>query len=827
LRPNTFTRGPLPTFVGQVDGLEDLLLPGPWRAWDCRNNRLAWLALQQDGFAQAAQTAIKRWGATRVAVLMGTSTSSIGASEEAYTRLTPEGAFPSDLARPEVHALHSLGGFVATALGAQGPCVTVATACSSSAKVMAQAERLIRSGLVDAAVVGGVDSLCQSVLYGFHALGLVSADVCRPFDAARRGINLAEAGAFALLERPSLAGPAGLVADALCLIGHGESSDAHHMSAPHPQGLGARLAMQQALARAGLPASGVNYINLHGTATPLNDAVEAAAVASMFPPETRVSSTKACTGHTLGAAGMLEAVICLMALQQGWMPGSLHAEQPDPTMGEAFAKRLLRQSVSQPLRTALSNSFGFGGNNCALLFGRVAAAELAAGDTAGFGEPAQSPEAASFAAVDAPVLTLRVLGAGLWAEGLGTWADASSLWRGERSPLHIGGNSDSGAKAAASAKPQATLLPAAERRRAPATVSLALDVADQACRMAFPPANDLAPGMTGQAPAPSGPAPSAAGPVSTQPVAQPANTAKPRQPVQGLRSVFCSSLGDMAITDYLCRTLAESPEHLSPTKFHHSVHNAAAGYWTMAVGNMQASSAMAGGATSFAQALLEAAAQAECTQQPVLLVAYDMASPWPLAPITGSSAMLGLALVLAPVSAEIANALAPTTAPDAAERKSPASGDSAYVADTAASSGPGQSPLDAILQLRLLPLEATHVSHPDLACAPQRQAVSGCESAPAPERAPGLSPAATASNSVAQADANAEFEAGTDAATQAAAQHPATAALLGRNPMAPALPLFMQLALIQAGQPEHKTGQPLHFKLSSHLQMEVQVASSA
>jgi len=745
LRPNTFTRGPLPTFVGQVDGLEDLPLPEPWRAWDCRNNRLAWQALQQDGFVQATQTAIKRWGATRVAVLMGTSTSSIAASEEAYTRLTPEGAFPPDLARPEVHALHSLGGFVATALGAQGPCVTVATACSSSAKVMAQAERLIRSGLVDAAVVGGVDSLCQSVLYGFHALGLVSAEVCRPFDAARKGINLAEAGAFALLERAPQAGPAGLEADALCLIGHGESSDAHHMSAPHPQGLGARLAMQQALARAGLLAADVDYINLHGTATPLNDVVEAAAVVSMFPPETRVSSTKAWTGHTLGAAGMLEAVICLMALQQGWMPGSLHAEQPDPVMGEAFAHMLLRQTVNQPLRMALSNSFGFGGNNCALLLGRVAAAALVAVDSA--------------AAPDSPVLNLRVLGAGLWAEGRGTWADACELWRQEGRARSAGG--DTGA---ASAKPQATLLPAAERRRAPTTVSLALDVADQACRMAFLPANESAGVMADRAPA------LIAASTGGQPV-PPSSTHQPppQRAVQGLRSVFCSSLGDMAITDYLCRTLAESPEHLSPTKFHHSVHNAAAGYWTMAVGNMQASTAMAGGATSFAQALLEAAAQAECTQQPVLLVAYDMASPWPLAPITGSTAMLGLALVLAPVSAVGADTPAPTTAPGAAERKSPASGDSADVADTAASMGPGQSPLDAILQLRLLPLEAT----------------------------------------------------------QAAAQHPATAALLGRNPMAPALPLFMQLALIQAAQPEQETGLPLHFKLSSHLQMEVRVAPSA
>ena len=200
--------------------------------WECRNNRLAWLALQQDGLMAAIADVIGSHGAERVAVVMGTSTSSIGASEEAYTRLGGEGEarrFPPDLDRPIVHTPHSLGDFVQQATGLRGPCVTVATACSSSAKVFAQAARLIQSGLADAALVGGVDTLCGSVLFGFNALQLVSAEPCRPFDANRNGLSLGEAGGFAVLERNDDAEPA-----ALQLRGYGESSDAHHMSAPHP-----------------------------------------------------------------------------------------------------------------------------------------------------------------------------------------------------------------------------------------------------------------------------------------------------------------------------------------------------------------------------------------------------------------------------------------------------------------------------------------------------------------------------------------------------------------------------------------------------------------
>ncbi|MGY0612689.1 beta-ketoacyl-[acyl-carrier-protein] synthase family protein [Luteimonas sp. A501] len=366
LRSNDFGPDPLAAWIGRVDGLEEAPLPDGLAQWDCRNNRLAWMALQQDGLMDAIASARRRHGAERVAVAIGTSTSSIGASEEAYARLEHDAdggtRFPADLARPIVHTPHSLGDFVRAATGLRGPCVTVATACSSSAKVFAQAARLVHAGLVDAALVGGVDTLCGSVLFGFNSLGLVSATPCRPFDRDRDGLSLGEAGGFALLER---AVPGG---DAPRLCGYGESSDAHHMSAPHPEGLGARLAMRDALARAGIDAGDVGYLNLHGTSTPANDTIEAAAVAAMFPATLHASSTKGWTGHTLGAAGIVESVFALLALEHGLLPGILHSETPDPACGPQIR---FDNAEDADIRYAMNNSFGFGGNNAALVFGRA------------------------------------------------------------------------------------------------------------------------------------------------------------------------------------------------------------------------------------------------------------------------------------------------------------------------------------------------------------------------------------------------------------------------------------------------------------------------
>jgi 3-oxoacyl-[acyl-carrier-protein] synthase-1 len=287
----------------------------------------------------------------------------MGATEEAYRRLDAQGHIPADLRRPLIHSPHSLAGFVAEALGLEGPCLTVSTACSSSAKVFANAERLIRLGLVDAVVVGGVDTLCDSVLFGFNALELVSPEPCRPFDQARRGISVGEAAGFALLERIDAA------PRALRLLGYGESSDAHHMSTPHPEGLGAELALRDALERAGLRADQVDYINLHGTASLKNDEVEAALVARTFPASTRASSTKGYTGHTLGAAGILEAAFALLAIQHGLVPGSLGCTTPDAACGPQLAL----ENERRPVEVALSNSFGFGGNNACLAFGRAPA----------------------------------------------------------------------------------------------------------------------------------------------------------------------------------------------------------------------------------------------------------------------------------------------------------------------------------------------------------------------------------------------------------------------------------------------------------------------
>ena len=362
LRTNDFSSAPLECRIGRVAGVEDVALPAPLAHWDCRNNRLAWLGLQHDGLMDAIAGAVERYGATRVALVLGTSTASIGATEDAYRRLD-RGHFPEDLQRPEIHTPHSLTAFVADATGITGPALTISTACSSSAKVFASAERLIRLGLVDAALVGGVDTLCDSVLFGFHSLELVSERACRPFDAHRDGISIGEAAAFALLERARVS-PA-----APSLTGYGESSDAHHMSTPHPEGRGAHAALDDALARAGIRADAVDYVNLHGTATVKNDEVEAKLL-PRFSDRARASSTKGFTGHTLGAAGALEAVFALLAMGHDLVPPNLGCDQPMP---EA-ANWLALEPAQRRIDIAVSNSFGFGGNNVCLVFRRGGAA---------------------------------------------------------------------------------------------------------------------------------------------------------------------------------------------------------------------------------------------------------------------------------------------------------------------------------------------------------------------------------------------------------------------------------------------------------------------
>ena len=364
LAPCAFDTVDLATFIGEVAGVDAVRLPAHLAEFDCRNNRLALLGLMQDGFAEAVRAAIATHGAQRVGVFLGTSTSGILQTERAYRRRDPvTGALPADFIYRTTHNTFSVGNFTRHYFGLRGPAVVVSSACSSSAKVFSSARRMLATGLIDAALVGGVDSLCLTTLYGFNSLGLISEQACRPFDAQRNGISIGEAAAFALLERV----PEHLDADAVLLLGIGESSDAYHMSSPHPEGLGARRAMQDALAMAGLQPSEIDYINLHGTATQSNDAAEGKAVQHIFSSDTPCSSTKGATGHTLGAAGGVEAVICALALQHGLLPAGLNTQQLDPTLKLDY----VLENRQQPMARILSNSFGFGGTNCSLIFGRA------------------------------------------------------------------------------------------------------------------------------------------------------------------------------------------------------------------------------------------------------------------------------------------------------------------------------------------------------------------------------------------------------------------------------------------------------------------------
>jgi 3-oxoacyl-[acyl-carrier-protein] synthase I len=359
LAPQAFDDCALGTFTGAVAGVDAVTLPPEAAAWDCRNNRLAWLGLAQDGFLEAARAAVARYGAPRVGVFMGTSTSGLHQTERAYRARDAAGRLPGWYDYVRTHSPFSIAHFVQRAVGAAGPALTVSTACSSSAKVFASAHRAMRAGLCDSAVVGGVDSLALLTLHGFNALQLVSPEPCRPADAKRNGISIGEAAGFALVEWPEAAARGPL------LLGYGESADAYHMSSPEPEGKGALAAMQAALQRAGLAPADVDYVNLHGTATKANDAAEDAAVFSLFGAATPCSSTKGWTGHALGAAGILEALIGVVAMREGLAPRSLNTTEKDPQL----RANVLLQARRQPLRRVLSNSFGFGGSNCSLLLG--------------------------------------------------------------------------------------------------------------------------------------------------------------------------------------------------------------------------------------------------------------------------------------------------------------------------------------------------------------------------------------------------------------------------------------------------------------------------
>ena len=364
LAPCQFETVRLDTYVGEVSGVDEERIDPSLREFDCRNNRLALLGLNQDGFTAAVEELAQRWGRHRVGVFLGTSTAGILETELAYRRRdSATGALPGDFHYRGAHNSFSVADFARHLLRLEGPAVVVSSACSSSAKVFGSARRMMAAGLIDAALVGGVDSLCLTTLYGFHSLQLVSPQPCRPFDPGRDGISIGEAAAFALLERA----PDSLDPNAVMFLGIGESSDAYHMSSPHPEGKGAQAAMLQALSAASLQPADIDYINVHGTGTPSNDNAEARAVATVLGGEVPCSSTKGATGHTLGAAGALEAVICALALQHGIMPAGLNSAAVDPSLGVNYLLANRQQKVAR----VMSNSFGFGGSNCSLILGRA------------------------------------------------------------------------------------------------------------------------------------------------------------------------------------------------------------------------------------------------------------------------------------------------------------------------------------------------------------------------------------------------------------------------------------------------------------------------
>lgn len=337
---------------------------GDWRApadveppLRSRNNALLDGAL--DGLRPALHAALAGVAPARIGVVIGSSTSGIAEGEAAIAALVRDGRMPTGFHYGQ-QDLYSAARFVAKRIGAAGPAVTVSTACSSSAKALASAARWLRAGTCDAVIAGGADSLCAFTVAGFSALESVSAQRCNPSSRNRCGINIGEGAALFVLTRAP---------GAVRLSGWGESSDAHHISAPEPHGKGAEAAMRRALERARLAPDAIDYINLHGTATPLNDLAESLAVQRIFGDGPWCSSTKPLTGHALGAAGAIEAAFCWMLLQDnaaGVLPPHWWDGEADPALAPL---RLVPPGtrLGRPPRHLLSNSFAFGGNNASLV----------------------------------------------------------------------------------------------------------------------------------------------------------------------------------------------------------------------------------------------------------------------------------------------------------------------------------------------------------------------------------------------------------------------------------------------------------------------------
>ncbi len=359
LRENDLGYINLPTWFGQVDGVSEQQLPAGLAAWKCRNNQLLELGLLQDGFLDACAKLVARYGADRIGLFVGTSTSGIQAAEDAFKERSINGS-ELDFNYLQNHNMYSAVSYLRKRLGISGPGFTTSTACSSSAKIFAVAHRHIQAGLCDAAIVVGVDSLCQMTFHGFNSLQLLSAKPCRPADQSRDGISIGEAMAAAIVE------PFDKRSEA-CLLGYGESSDAWHMSSPHPEGAGAIRAMHVALTMAGLSAEQVDYVNLHGTGTQVNDLVEDRAMSAVFGQQAVVcSSTKGFTGHTLGAAGLVEALISVLAVKHEFFPISANTLTLDAQINAQINLPGSSQKPAGP-KIIMTNSFGFGGSNATLI----------------------------------------------------------------------------------------------------------------------------------------------------------------------------------------------------------------------------------------------------------------------------------------------------------------------------------------------------------------------------------------------------------------------------------------------------------------------------
>jgi len=355
------------TYTGEVD------TPLPevhnhLKAYNSRNARIALAALDCEDatFRHAVEDACARYGNHRVAIIIGTSTSGIYETELAYQSRLASGTSPEAFDFKRQHAWVATAEFMKKELSLAGPCYAISTACSSAGKAVAAGQRLIEAGICDAVVVGGVDSICHMTIYGFRSLELTAEKPCRPLDRDRCGISLGEGAGLLLIERMRIND-----SDAT-LVGYGESSDAHHMTAPHPEGAGSAQAMRSALASAGLSAKKIDYINLHATGTHLNDQSEMRAMAALFEPKTPCSGTKGLTGHTLGAAAGIEAVITLLSLEHRFAPGTCGIHHVD----DEFSNTVLTEAIALPdIHYAMSNNFGFGGNNVSLIFAAGAANE--------------------------------------------------------------------------------------------------------------------------------------------------------------------------------------------------------------------------------------------------------------------------------------------------------------------------------------------------------------------------------------------------------------------------------------------------------------------